>query len=66
MANMSYCRFRNTLDDLMDCVTALDGVVYDNESISENEWKCAKRMKEWCERFIETIDDCDESEVTID
>ena len=65
MANMSYCRFENTLHDLADCVYALDGVVYDGESISESEWRCAKRMKEWCERFIETIEDCEEEEVNI-
>jgi hypothetical protein len=65
MANMSYCRFENTLHDLADCVSALDGVVYDGESISESEWKHAKRMKEWCERFIETFDDIDEEEVNI-
>ena len=41
MANMSYCRFENTLHDLADCVYALDGVVYDGESISESEWICA-------------------------
>lgn len=65
MANMSYCRFENTNNDLADCVMALDGVVYDGDSISEREWECAKRMKEWCERFIETFDDCDEEEINI-
>jgi hypothetical protein len=44
---------------------ALDGVVYDGDSISESEWRYAKRMKEWCERFIETFDDIDEEEVNI-
>lgn len=65
MANMSYCRFENTLHDLADCVKALEGVVYEEASISESEWKYAKRMKEWCERFIETIEDCDEEEINI-
>ena len=46
MANMSYCRFKNTLHDLADCVDALEAVVYEGESISESEWKYAKRMKE--------------------
>jgi hypothetical protein len=44
---------------------ALDGVVYDGDSISESEWRYAKRMKEWCERFIETFDDIDEEEINI-
>lgn len=63
MANMSYCRFRNTLDDLADCTKALEGVVYEHEEISESEWACAKRMKEWCERFVEVFEDCEEDEV---
>ena len=66
MANMSYCRFRNTLQDLSDCVVALDRIVCGEESISESEWKYAKRMKEWCERFVEIIEDCDEEDINID
>lgn len=62
---MSYCRFENTNMDLADCVMALDGVIYEGDSISEREWRCAKRMKEWCERFIETFDDCNEEEINI-
>lgn len=65
MANMSYCRFENTLHDLVDCVNALEAVVYEGESISESEWKYAKRMKEWCDRFIEAIENCDEEEINI-
>ena len=65
MANMSYCRFKNTLHDLADCVDALEAVVYEGESISESEWKYAKRMKEWCERFVEAIENCDEEDINI-
>lgn len=65
MANMSYCRFENTLHDLAECTKALDDVVYYHEEISESEWRCAKRMKEWCERFIATIEDCEEEEINI-
>ena len=65
MANMSYCRFENTLHDLVDCVNALDGVVYDGESISEREWNYAKQMRSWCESFIETFDDIDAEEINI-
>lgn len=40
MANMSYCRFRNTASDLDDCLeTLLDG-----ESLSEEEHKACSRM----------------------
>lgn len=65
MANMSYCRFENTLHDLADCANALEGVVYDGESISEREWNYAKQMRSWCESFIETFDDIDEEEINI-
>lgn len=65
MANMSYCRFRNTTEDLADCVMALDGVAYDGDSITEDEWRCAKRMKEWCESFIDIFDDIEEEDINI-
>ena len=65
MANMSYCRFENTLHDLSDCENALEGVAYDGESISKSEWEYAKRMKYWCESFIEIFDDIDEEEINI-
>lgn len=34
MANMSYCRFENTLEDLQDCYDNIDN---DNLSLSEKE-----------------------------
>jgi hypothetical protein len=40
MANMSYCRFENTLSDLMDCFRALE--VGNFESVTEQ--KKAQRM----------------------
>lgn len=40
MANMSYCRFRNTANDLDDCLeTLLDG-----KSLSEEEHRACVRM----------------------
>lgn len=65
MANMSYCKFENTKSDLADCVSALERIAYDNESISEREWNYAKQMRSWCESFIETFDDIDEEEIEI-
>lgn len=65
MANMSYCRFENTNMDLADCVNALEGIIYDQEEVSEREWHCAKRMKEWCERYLEVFDDLEEDELII-
>lgn len=45
MANMSYCRFRNTAGDLNDCLNALDP--YENEyEISRDEVQAGVRMFE--------------------
>lgn len=65
MANVSYCRFENTKSDLADCVSALERIAYDNESVSKREWNYAKQMRSWCESFIEIFDDIDEEEVNI-
>ena len=40
MANMSYCRFRNTKIDLNDCLTTL----YDGERLSGDEWRACNGM----------------------
>lgn len=44
---------------------ALVGIVYDGDEVSQREWNYAKAMRDWCERFVEVFDDCDEDEVTI-
>ena len=45
MANMSYCRFRNTAQALQDCLTALDP--YENEyEIDGEELRAGIRMFE--------------------
>ena len=65
MANMSYCRFRNTSLDLADCVDALENsmehkgtyVDEDFDEISQEEIRAAKTMREQCERYIEAFDE---------
>lgn len=65
MANMSYCRFRNTRTDLEDCVNALENstehkgtyVDEDFDEISQEEISAAKRMRSLCERYIEAFDE---------
>lgn len=44
MANMSYCRFENTLSDLEDCRDALDK----GDSLSEREVRKAKALIDLC------------------
>ena len=50
MANMSYCRFHNTLSDLYDCVNALEDFLDNDENVisSEEERRKAKKLIEAC------------------
>lgn len=43
MANMSYCRFRNTLDDYNDCYTTLSEHDVDSD-MSDEEIRAAKKL----------------------
>lgn len=43
MANMSYCRFHNTLQDLHDCADHLE-----DDDLSEMEEKARKRLIRLC------------------
>jgi len=36
MANMSYCRFENTVNDMHDCIDALEEADYDMEVLQED------------------------------
>lgn len=55
MANMSYCRFQNTVLDLQDCYDALEEMG-DNEAIlkdlSSEELRSKKRLIRLCEDII--------------
>ena len=46
MANMSYCRFRNTLADFKDCKNALEELMYEESEdvISDEEADAAEEM----------------------
>lgn len=47
MANMSYCRFRNTLADFKDCRNALEHFMYDDlddDVISDEEADAAEKL----------------------
>jgi len=48
MANMSYCRFQNTLEDLGDCEEVMGD---DSNELSEAENKAKKRLIERCIRI---------------
>lgn len=48
MSNMSYCRFQNTLDDLMDCKEALDEMTNWEEQLSGDEHRAMLKMVQLC------------------
>jgi hypothetical protein len=53
MANMSYCRFRNTLSDLRDCY-------YNMEGVSDHEEQRARQqLVELCKDLIDEYGDLD-------
>ena len=55
MANMSYCRFRNTNLDIRDCIDAL----YDEGELSDDEFKACKSMFENVLEFLEDNNICE-------
>lgn len=49
MGNMSYCRFRNTLQDLRDCVQSLEDIDGNIDNLeSEEEQDAAKKLIRLC------------------
>lgn len=46
MANMSYCRFQNTLPDLRDCYENMDA-----DDLDEDEAKARERIIKLCVRI---------------
>lgn len=55
MANMSYCRFHNTLIDLEDCKNALEDFLDNDENVisSEEERRKARQLIEVCHDIAE-------------
>lgn len=53
MANMSYCRFQNTLDDLRDCRDALIEMGDFERELSEDEAKAARRLLKLCRELAD-------------
>ncbi len=53
MANMSYCRFENTSNDLRDCVNALEQGDYPG---SDYEKQAAKYIIDLCKRYAKAYE----------
>ena len=57
MANMSYCRFENTSNDLRDCVNVMEEAYNLRDmDLSREELDAMKWMRELCNRFINNLD----------
>ena len=54
MANMSYCRFENTLSDFYDCLDNLDNIN------SESEKRAAKSLYEAATEYIERYEEIED------
>ncbi len=65
MGNMSYCRFRNTLEDLRDCRDHIaDGVqteetTGEENAISTDEAKARSKLIKVCQEIVETAEEED-------
>ena len=61
--NMSYCRFRNTSDDVEDCMEALNNIVEgDEEKLESDEYRACKNMLEDIIDFLYENDIIEEDE----
>jgi hypothetical protein len=57
MANMSHCRFRNTLIDLRDCRDALSEINDWEKELSPEEAKAARRLFTLCRELAQDYTD---------
>ena len=63
MSNMSYCRFRNTEQDLQDCYDAVSDLMNDGDQrkelclYSRDEYRALQRMVEIARDFITEAED---------
>jgi hypothetical protein len=59
MANMSYCRFRNTLGDFEDCLDALDS----GKAMSDEEQRAAFWLIQKARELAEQFEGCSDEEI---
>ena len=55
MANMSYCRFENTANDLRDCIYAIEEGEY-NSGISDTEKRGLDEIFELAHRLVNDLE----------
>ena len=68
MANMSYCRFQNTVQDLQDCLYAIEEALANDEpmDLSRDEQHAFQRMFNLMEEMIPMMDRVTEMEENAD
>ena len=54
MGNIAYCRFRNTVPDLKDCLDNLDDLALGDENPEEA--RARKQLIKLCRRVVEVAD----------
>lgn len=63
MANMSYCRFSNTLHDFRDCYGVLDEArSFTEMDLSEEETLAMNRLAAYARLYLERFSDLQEQE----
>lgn len=69
MANMSYCRFENTIGDVRDCANALGQAVEDGESLksfvspmSDYERRAVLNFRQVLESALEALGELEEAD----
>jgi hypothetical protein len=65
MANMSYCRFQNTVQDLQDCFNAIDEALDNGEpmDLSDDEQQAFQRMFNLMEDMMPLMEQAVEAEI---
>lgn len=61
MSNMSYCRFKNTLNDLRDCQEH-----FDDQDLSKEEHKARIRIYEICKDIVDNFEKDDLENIPIE
>jgi hypothetical protein len=51
MANMAYCRFQNTVEDLQDCCDTMNSMGYDAD-LSEREKYAKEKLISLCAEIV--------------
>jgi hypothetical protein len=65
--NMSYCMFENTMNDLRQCVQAMDEAESFSElDLSRTEQRSYEYMRELCQNFLDCAERLEQAEIEAD